>query len=142
MHMDYPDLVAASQPEALRAALAAHTEELRNAAHEHHGGELVSVRQTTYKGHEIVVRTTYDITVDGEPFNVHLTIDNDGRVHYHGLPTRDFPSVIGLVEKAIDVFGDEFGPGSSGEPADPEPPPQQHDHSGHDHSGHDHPGGA
>lgn len=133
--MEYQDLVAASQPEALKAALAANAEELRHAAQEHHGGELASVRHTTYKGHEIVVRTTYEITVDGEPFNVHLTIDNDGRVHYHGLPTRDFPSVIGLVEKAIDVFGDEFGPGSPDQPADPEPPPHQHDHHGHDHPG-------
>lgn len=132
--MDYQDLVAASQPDALRAALAANADELRRAAQEHHGGELVSVRQTRYQGHEIVVRTSYEITVDGEPFNVHLTIDNDGRVHYHGLPTRDFPSVIGLVKKAIDVFGDEFGTGSPGQPADPEPHP-------HDH-GHDHPGGA
>ncbi|MGH3926080.1 MAG: hypothetical protein ACRDTT_25005, partial [Pseudonocardiaceae bacterium] len=110
--MDYSGLVAASQPEALRAALAANAEKLRHAAQEHHGGELVSVRQATYKGHEIVVRTSYEITVDGRPFNVHLTIDNDGRVHYHGLPTRDFPSVIGLVKKAIDIFGDEFSPGT------------------------------
>jgi len=131
--MDYPDLVAASQPEALRAALAANADKLQHAAEEHHGGGgLESVRQATYKGHEIVVRTSYAITVDGRPFNVHLTIDNDGRVHYHGLPTRDFPSVIGLVEKAIDVFGDEFGPPD--QPADPEPEPEPH--------GHDHPGGA
>lgn len=128
--MDYPGLVAASQPEALRAALAANAEELRHAAQEHHGGELVSVRRATYKGHEIVVRTTYEIIVNGQPFNVHLTIDNDGRVYYHGLPTRDFPSVIGLVEKAIDVFGDEFGPGSPDQPVDHEPDPHHHDHSG------------
>ncbi|MGH3912307.1 MAG: hypothetical protein ACRDTC_02675 [Pseudonocardiaceae bacterium] len=140
--MDYQDLVAASQPEALRAALAANAEELRHAAQEHHGGELASIRQVTYKGHEIVVRTTYEITVDGQPFNVHLTIGNDGRVHYHGLPTRDFSSVIGLVEKAIDVFGDEFGPGSSGQPIAPEPDPHHPDHAGHGHSGHDHSGGA
>ncbi|MGH3937752.1 MAG: hypothetical protein ACRDTG_03820 [Pseudonocardiaceae bacterium] len=129
--MDYADLVAASRPEALRAALAANAEALRHAAQEHHGGELVSVRQATYKDHEIVVRTTYEITVDGQPFNVHLTIDNDGRVHYHGLPTRDFPSVIGLVEKAIDVFGDEFSPGSPDQPVVPEQQPHHHDH---DHS--------
>ncbi|MGQ0778558.1 MAG: hypothetical protein ACT4NY_29795 [Pseudonocardiales bacterium] len=132
--MDYPDLVAASQPDALRAALAANADKLQHAAEEHHGGELESVRQATYKGHEIVVRTRYEITVDGQPFNVHLTIDNDGRVHYHGLPTRDFPSVIGLVEKAIDIFGDEFGPGSPDQPPDPDPEPHPH--------GHEHPGGA
>lgn len=69
---------------------------------------MTSVRQAEYRGHQIVVRTTYEITVDGRPFDVHLTVDNGGRVHYHGLPTRDFPSVIGLVEKAIAVFPADF----------------------------------
>jgi hypothetical protein len=123
--MNHLDLITASQPDALRAALAANAEQLRRAAQEHHGGELASVRRVTYEGHEIVVRTSYEITVDGQPFNVHVTVGNDGRVHYHGLPTRDFPSVIGLVEKAIDIFGDEFGPD---QPVEPEPHP--HDHSG------------
>lgn len=37
-----------------------------------------------------------------------MTVDNGGRVHYHGLPTRDFPSAIDLVKKAIDFFPDDF----------------------------------
>lgn len=128
MDLGYRELAAASQPDALRAALAANAEELRHAAAEHHGGELTSTRRASYQGHEIVVRTTYEITVDGQPFDVHLTVDNSGRVHYHGLPTRDFPSVIGLVEKAIDVFGDEFSPDPPDQPIEPEP--HHHDHGG------------
>ena len=71
------------------------------------------------------------ITVNGAPFDVHLTVDNAGRVHYHGLPTRDFPSVIGLVEKAIDVFPDDFTtqPGGPGEPGQ-ETPGTGHQHGG------------
>lgn len=130
MDLGYGELAAASQPDALRAALAANAEELRHAAEEHHGGELSSTRRASHQGHEIVVRTTYEITVDGQPFDVHLTVDNSGRVHYHGLPTRDFASVIGLVEKAIDVFGDEFGPGTPDQPVDPGPDPHHHDHGG------------
>ncbi len=75
------------------------------------------------------MRTTYEITVDSAPFDVHLTVDNGGRVHYHGLPTRDFASVIGLVEKAIDVFPDDFA-------NRPEAVPHPHD-AGHEH-GEDH----
>ena len=37
---------------------------------------------------------SYDITVDGVPFDPVITVDNGGRVHYHGLPSRDFPSTV------------------------------------------------
>ena len=133
--VDHSDLVAAAQPDALRAALAANATELAHAADQHHGGELASVRHATHNGHEIVVRTSYQITVDGRPFDVHLTVDNAGRVHYHGLPTRDFASVIDLVAKAIDLFAADFGSQDSDEDDG-----HGQDHSGHDHSGDDHGG--
>jgi hypothetical protein len=66
------------------------------------------MRYASYEGHDITVRTTYEIKVDGEPFAVPVTVDNNGRVHYHGLPTRDFASVIDLVKKAIDTFPEDF----------------------------------
>ena len=102
--VDPSELVAAAQPDAVRDALAVNAALISHAGHAHGGGDLTSVRDAEYKGHRIVVRTTYEITVDGRPFVVHLTVDNAGRVHYHGLPTRDFASVVGLVQKAIDVF--------------------------------------
>jgi len=119
--MEYNDLVAASQPDELRAALAEKAEELRHAAHHHHGPEGTSVRTATHNGHEIVVKTTYEITVDGRPFPVPLTVDNGGRVHYHGLPTRDFGSTVDLVKKVVDEFPDEFEGEGEG------------DHGGHEH---------
>ncbi len=103
------ELAESARPESMIAALRANAEELRGAAAPHHGGDLTSVRRSSHNGHEIVVRTTYAISVDGRDFDVHLTVDNGGRVHYHGLPTRDFASVIDLVEKAIDTFPDDFG---------------------------------
>lgn len=106
--MDTTQLKQAAQPEAVRAALRAHAAELAHAAGTVHGGGPVDVRTACYEGHEIVVRTRYEITVDGRPFDVHPSVGNNGRVHYHGLPTRDFASVIDLVTTAIDIFGDEF----------------------------------
>jgi hypothetical protein len=108
--MDPTTVVAASQPDALRAALAENAEELRTAGEHHHGGALTSVRTATHAGHQIEVETTYSITVDGERFDAGLIVDNEGRVYYHGLPTRDFASAIDLVKKAIDQFPDDFGP--------------------------------
>jgi hypothetical protein len=132
---DGPDLRSAAAPDAMRAALAERADEISTAGQSHHPTSLADVREAEYRGHRIEVRTTYAITVDGRPFDIHVIVDNDGRVFYHGLPTRDFPSVITLVEKAIDQFPDDFGPG-----ADPGGPGDAHDHT-HSPAGHGHPPG-
>jgi hypothetical protein len=129
--MDHFDLAAAGQPDALRAALADRADELRHAAHGHVHGDLSSERVAEHGGHRIVIRTTYEITVDGRPFDVQVVVDNAGHVYYHGLPTEDFASVVDLVKRVIDQFPDDFGADGG------------HDHGDHDHGDHDHgPGGG
>jgi hypothetical protein len=128
--VDYSDFVGAAQPEEIRKALAANAEQIASAGRAHGSGDLSSMRYASYKGHQIAVRTTYEITVDGRPFAIHVTVDNSGRVHYHGLPTRDFPSLIGLVQKAIDMFPEDF-PEPVSEP-DPDDGSHRHGH-GHEH---------
>ena len=125
--MDRETVQQASQPTAFRKALKARKEDVEQAGGHHRPASTSSVREAEYKGHRIKVRTTYKITVDGEPFDVAMTVDNDGSVHYHGLPTRSFPSVIGLVQKAIDLFPADFA----------DTPADSHDHGGHMPSGHD-----
>jgi hypothetical protein len=129
--MDHSDLVAAAQPEEIRKALAANAEQIASAGQAHGSGDLSSMRYASYKGHQIAVRTTYEITVDGRPFAIHVTVDNSGRVHYHGLPTRDFPSLISLVQKAIDMFPEDF--------REPVSKPDSDDGSHHDGHSHEHP---
>jgi hypothetical protein len=127
---DYADLKSAAAPEAMRAALAARADELVMAAHPHHPSAMADVREAEYRGHRIEVRTSYAITVDGRPFDIHVIVDNEGRVYYHGMPTRDFPSVIDLVKRAIEQFRDDFEPGP--EPGDTDP---GHPHGpGHPHA--------
>jgi hypothetical protein len=129
--VDHPDFAAEASPEQLIAAVAANTSaEADMPSHGSHEGAhpgAVSVRTATYEGHEIVIRTQYQIEVDGRPFSPHLNLDNAGRVHYHGLPTREFASLVDLVKKAIDTFPDDFA----------EPAPEPHDHPDH-HGHHDH----
>ena len=125
--MDREIVQQASQPAAFREALKARKEELEQAGAHRHAASTSSVREAEYKGHRIKVRTTYKITVDGEPFDVAMTVDNDGSVHYHGLPTRSFASVIDLVQKAIDLFPADFA----------DTPADGHDHGGHMPSGPD-----
>jgi hypothetical protein len=159
--MDPLDISAAAKPEEIAAAVVANVDEQSVDEFQHgagHGG--VSVRTVVHKGHEIVIHTQYEILVDGEPFDPHVVVDNAGRVHYHGLPTRDFPSLVDLVAKAIDTFPDDF-PAPTREPGTGETTYDEtdeetdgtadvdtgdaggsgdHDHGDHDHGDHDHGG--
>lgn len=76
----------------------------------HHHGPMESVREATYKGHRIVVRTTYQIEVDGAPLAGHLGVTNDGQVHYHAIPNLGFASAVDVVKEIIDAFPDDFPP--------------------------------
>ena len=82
--------------------------------HPHHG-PLETVREVEYAGHRILIRTTYEIEVDGRPVVGHLGVANDGRVHYHPVPNLSFPSAVDLVQTLIDTFPDDFqGDGGHG----------------------------
>jgi hypothetical protein len=77
-----------------------------------HGAE--SVREADYKGHHIVIRTTYRVEVDGKPIMGHFGVDNNGQVHYHAIPNMAFTSAIDLVKTLVDVFPQDFGKKRSG----------------------------
>ena len=70
--------------------------------------DSVSTRETSYKGHHIVVRTKYEVEVDGKPLMGHMGVTDSGLVHYHPVPNLSFPSALDMVKKIIDVFPDEF----------------------------------
>ena len=76
-----------------------------------HGGGMESVREATYRGHHIVVRTTYRLEVDGMPVEGHMGVTNDGQVHYHAVPNLSFASAIDLMKQLIDIFPEDFGAG-------------------------------
>ena len=88
-----------------------------------------SVREIDYKGHHVVVKTTYDVTIDGKPFQADLGVTNGGDVHYHGMPNVAFASALDLVKAVIDTFPNEFGKGKGGGGVDP----GDHGHGGHNH---------
>ena len=76
-------------------------------------GGTESVREADYKGHHIVIRTTYRVTIDGVAVTGMLSVSNNGQVHYHAVPNLSFDSAVDLVKKLIDVFPDDFGKGRS-----------------------------
>lgn len=101
--MDPEDLASSADPAVLGGYLAS----LPSMPHPH-GGSSESLRQETYQGHQIVIRTTYEITVDERPLHIPVSVSNDGTVDCHSLPTYSSPSAIDLVKHLIDYFPDSF----------------------------------
>ena len=130
--MNIDDLAAATTPDQLAAALQQNQAELAVLRHTHEGPRR-SVRETTYEGHRIRVVTTYEITIDDRPVSGHLLLDNDGSVHYHAIPNQQFPSMIDMVERIIDLAWDLDEP----QPDTPEPDNRRTGGHNHNHPGDD-----
>jgi hypothetical protein len=81
--------------------------------HSGHGDGVETVREDDYKGHHIVVRTTYRVEVDGRRVTGHISVGNDGRVHSHAIPNVSFESALDVVRQLIDAFPDEFEAGET-----------------------------
>jgi hypothetical protein len=148
--MNTDELGLSGDPEPLIDSLAREKDNLGGQGHHGHGGPIETVRESTYRGHRIVVRTTYSITVDDVAIEGHLGVSNDGQVHYHAIPNLGFASAIELVKQLVDAFPDDFadppgyGAEAPSEGADPpgggegDPPPHEHEHGPgeHEHGGH------
>ena len=118
------DLLREAQPEALVQRLAAEAPGLSEGAHDH-ASPMESTRESTYRGHHIVIRTSYRIQVDDRPVEGHLGVSNDGQVHYHAVPNLGFASAVDLVKKLIDTFPEDFNGTTN---------PHDHEHEhGHGH---------
>ena len=79
---------------------AGHVKEAQHGPHR----KAASVRTEEYRGHHIVVKTQYDIEVDGQPVMGHMGVTNDGHVHYHPVPNLSFASAVDMVKAIIDVL--------------------------------------
>src|SRR5258708_6590649 len=77
------------------------------------GGQEI-IREDDYKGHHVIVRTRYDITIDGQVVTGHIMLTNLGQVQYHGLQNHSFDSAVELGRALIDNFPEDFAikPGS------------------------------
>ncbi len=102
--MKRSEFVQASGPESLVESLRRYQPQ----PHEPHVGATESVREATYRGHTIVIRTGYHIEVDGVAVEGHMGVTNDGQVHYHPIPNLSFNSAVDLVKQLIDAFPDDF----------------------------------
>jgi hypothetical protein len=98
-------------PESIAAYVKANAARVRKAQQMHHG-ESVVTRETDYRGHHIVVRTKYEVEIDGQRLMGHVGVNDAGSVHYHPVPNMSFASALDMVKKVIDVFPRDFEPGT------------------------------
>jgi hypothetical protein len=118
VQMRRSELEQAATPEAVVRRVAELGPELPRRDHGHeqghgHAAGTETVREATYAGHHIVIRTTYHIEVDGMPIQGHMGVTNDGQVHYHAVPNLGFASAVDLVKQLIDTFPDDFDTGTA-----------------------------
>jgi len=102
-------------PKSIAAYVKSNAARARKAQQMHHE-EAVVTREADYKGHHIVVRTTYEVEVDGKRLMGHMGVNDSGSVHYHPIPNLSFASALDMVKKIIDVFPDDFCPGAKPAP--------------------------
>ena len=105
--MATPRRTALPTPESVASFVVKNAEKVQKAQTQVHKG-MESVREAEYQGHRIVVRTRYEIEVDGKRVTGHVGVTNDGNVHYHAVPNMSFPSAVEMVEKLIDIFPEDF----------------------------------
>jgi hypothetical protein len=109
--MKREELARAARPEAIVERVTEQGGRLprQDQGHDHgHGRPMESTREATYRGHPLMIRTTYRIEVDGTPIEGHLGVTNDGQVHYHAVPNLSFASAVDLVKQLIDTFPEDF----------------------------------
>jgi hypothetical protein len=120
--MQPADLRGADDPQVLADYL--ERQAAANQGAHQHEMPMESIREASYLGHQILIRTMYRIEIDGQVVHGHLTVTNDGRVHYHGVPTQSFQSAVDLARRIIDLFPDQLADA-------PQPEEPHHHHPEH-----------
>lgn len=105
--MPTPRVTAIPTPQSINTYVKRNAVQVRR-AQQHRHGDMDSVREAHYAGHHIVVRTRYQVEVDGRMLMGHMGVTNDGQVHYHPVPNVSFSSAVDLVKRLIDIFPDDF----------------------------------
>ena len=105
--MPTPRATVSPTPQSIAAYVRKNAEQVKR-AQKHRHGEMDSVREADYAGHHIVVRTRYQVEVDGHMLMGHMGVTNNGQVHYHPVPNLAFGSAVDLVKRLIDIFPGDF----------------------------------
>jgi hypothetical protein len=109
------DDLTAPTPESIAAYVkrqSARARKVLAGAHAH--GPPETVREFEYKGHRIVIGTTYRIKVDSHVVGGQFVVTDEGQVQCHALPNYTAASAVDLVKSMIDVFPEDFSGDAGG----------------------------
>jgi hypothetical protein len=71
-------------------------------AHAHVDGPVTSTRTLAARGNTIVIKTTYEISIEGKPWPLHMMVDSDGRLWSHLCPYSTFATAPELVSYLLE----------------------------------------
>ncbi len=80
---------------------------------QNHDHPLTSIRKLSHRGHEVVIVTTYEITIDGKTMQTHAMVDSEGKLWCHAIPYTSFSSATEMVRSIIDRYSDVINQESS-----------------------------
>ena len=95
-------------PESIAGYVKTHAKRVKSMLSMQHHAIQETVREMDYKGHHIVIGTTYRIEVDGRSLGGHFIVTDDGQVQCHALPNYTFLSAVDTVKTLIDTFPEDF----------------------------------
>jgi len=79
--------------------------------HDHPGAHdhaLEKVEEFEHAGRKIVLRTRYEILIDGEQVKTHMSIRSDGRFFSHALPYVTFSSPQEMAAALAEYYGKDL----------------------------------
>ncbi len=75
--------------------------------HEAHQA-MVSVREFTHEQHRVKITTSYQVEIDDHPVQLHVVVDNDGRVLSHIMPFETYASATDMIRTLLTRLPDAF----------------------------------
>ena len=77
--------------------------------HDHgHHGKMKTKRNLKHLGNVIEIETTYEIKINGENYNTHVMLGEDGALTTHAIPYMTFKSMTDLIKTLIELYPNEF----------------------------------
>jgi hypothetical protein len=69
---------------------------------QHVTGPVTTTRSLQVAGHELAIRTSYEVFIDGRALPLHMMVDSDGRLWSHLCPYHTFGTASDLVEYVLE----------------------------------------
>ena len=76
--------------------------------HHHQMSGLSSLRRFEHNGHKVEIETTYRITIDGNVYEGHASVDGEGHIQCHAIPYKSWSSAVEFVKHLLDQYPQSF----------------------------------